>query len=68
MKNILKSEDLFPNSKEFDIIKKINRFENHEIFPNIDAGERLRPLKSRDSLAGAISMPCGAPTYHLHDS
>ena len=44
------------------------KFENHEIFQNIDAGERLRPLKSRNSLAGAISMPCGAPTYHSHDS
>ena len=32
-------------------------FGNHEIFKNIDAGERLRLLKSRNSLAGAISMP-----------
>ena len=39
------------------------KFENHEIFENIDAGERLRPLKSRNSFAGAISMPCGAPTF-----
>ena len=41
------------------------KFRNHEIFQNIDAGERFRPLKSRNSLAGAISMPCGAPTYHF---
>ena len=44
------------------------KFGNHEIFKNIDAGEGLTPIKSRNSLAGAISMPCGAPTYHLHDS
>ena len=30
------------------------KFENHEICQNIDAGERLRPLKLRNSLAGAI--------------
>ena len=44
------------------------KFGNHEIFQNIDAGEGFRPLKSRNSLAGTISMPCGAPTYHPHDS
>ena len=44
------------------------QFGNHEIFQNIDVGEGFRPLKSRNSFAGAISMPCGAPTYHLHDS
>ena len=41
------------------------KFGNHEIFQNIDAGEGLRPLKSRNSLAGAISLPCGALTYHF---
>ena len=41
------------------------KFGNHEIFQNIDAGEWFRPVKSRNSLAGAISMPCGAPTYHF---
>ena len=44
------------------------KFRNREIFQNIDAGERFGPLKSWNSFAGAISMPCGAPTYHLHDS
>ena len=44
------------------------KFGNHEIFQNIDAGERFRPLNSWNSLAGAISMPCGAPTCHSHDS
>ena len=44
------------------------KFGNHEIFKNIDAGERFRLLKSRNSFAGAISMLCGAPTYHSHDS
>ena len=44
------------------------KFGNHEIFENIDAGERLRHVKSRNSFAGAISMPCGEPTYHSHDS
>ena len=44
------------------------KFGNHGIFQNIDAGEGFRPLNSRNSFAGAISMPCGAPTYHLHDS
>ena len=43
-------------------------FWNHEIFQNIDAGEGFRPLRSRNSFAGAISMPCGAPTFHSHDS
>ena len=33
------------------------KFGNHEIFQNIDAGEGFMPLKSRNSLAGAISMP-----------
>ena len=33
------------------------KFGNHEFFQNIDAGEGFRPLNSRNSLAGAISMP-----------
>ena len=41
------------------------KFGNHEFFQNIDAGEGFRPLNSWNSLAGAISMPCGAPTYHF---
>ena len=44
------------------------KFGNHEIFQNIDAGEGLGRVNSWNSLAGAISMPCGAPTFHLHDS
>ena len=44
------------------------KFRNHDFFQNIDAGEGLRFLNSRNSLAGAISMPCGAPTYHSQDS
>ena len=44
------------------------KFGNREIFQNMNAGEGFRLLKSRNSLAGAISMPCGAPTYHSHDS
>ena len=44
------------------------KFGNHEIFENVDAGEGFRPLNSGNSLAGAISMPCGAPRFILHDS
>ena len=44
------------------------KFRNHDIFQNIDAGEGFRRLNSRNSFAGAMSMPCGAPTYHSHDS
>ena len=44
------------------------KFGNHEIFQNIDAGEGFRSLNSWNSLAGAISMPRGAPTYHPNDS
>ena len=41
------------------------KFGNHEFFQNIDAGEGFRAVKSRNSFAGAISMPCGAPTFHF---
>ena len=36
------------------------KFGNHDIFQNIDVGEGFRPVKSRNSVAGAISMalPC----------
>ena len=43
-------------------------FGNHDFFENVDAGEGFRFLNSWNSVAGAISMPCGAPTYHSHDS
>ena len=39
------------------------KFWNDQIFENIDAGERFRPLNPLKSLAGAISMPCGAPRF-----
>ena len=34
---------------------------------SLDAGEGFTCLKSRNSFGGAISMLCGAPTYHFHD-
>ena len=40
------------------------KFWNDEILEKIDAAEGFRPLNSWNSLAGAISMPCGAPTFH----
>ena len=39
-------------------------FWNDKIFEKIDAAEGFRPLNSSNSLAGAISMLCGAPTIH----
>ena len=36
------------------------KFRNIEIFGKVDAGEGLRRLNSSKSLAGTISMPCGA--------
>ena len=38
---------------------------NVEISENIDAGEGFGPLNPPKSLAGAISMPCGAPCFNL---
>ena len=41
-------------------------FRNDEIFGKVDAGEGFKHLKSPKSLAGAISMPCGAPrSFHM---
>ena len=36
---------------------------NGQIFENIDAGEGFEPLNPPKSLAGAISMPCGAHAF-----
>ena len=44
------------------------KFRNDQIFENIDAGEGFGPLSSPKSFAGAISMPCGTPRFHSHDS
>ena len=38
------------------------KFGNDEIFGKVGAGEAFRRLNSPKSLAGAISMPCGART------
>ena len=38
-------------------------FRNDEIFGKVGAGEGSRPLNSQKSLAGAISMPCGARRF-----
>lgn len=45
-------------------------FATYANFENIDAGERGGggPLNPRKSLVGAISMPCGAQRFILHDS
>ena len=40
-----------------------SNFRNAEFFENIDAGEGLRPLNPPKSLAGSISMPCGAHAF-----
>ena len=44
------------------------KFRNDEIIGKVDAGEGFRPLNLSKSLAGAISMPCGAPRFISHDS
>ena len=42
------------------------KFRNDKIFGKVDAGEGFRLLNSPKSLAGAISMPCGAPaSFHM---
>ena len=38
-------------------------FRNVQFFENIDAGEGFGPLNPPKSLAGAISMPCGAHAF-----
>ena len=43
-------------------------FEMTKISEKVDAGEGLKHLNPPKSLAGAISMPCGAPRFHSHDS
>ena len=43
-------------------------FRNDQNFGNVDACEGFRPLNSPKSLAGAISMLCGAPQFISHDS
>ena len=43
-------------------------FRNADIFENIDVGEGFGFLNPPKSLAGAISMPCGAPRFISHDS
>ena len=39
------------------------KFRNDEIFGKVGAGDGFRRLNSPKSLAGAISMLCGAPAF-----